>query len=128
MKVVVAMVLVFAAAGAVLLSSCAGGGPTLYQRLQDEDAKVRIAAVVEAGQTKDRKALALLVERLNDSEKDVRLYAIIALERITGQTLGYQFYEPSEARERAVERWRQYVAKAATMPANPFTSAQRSAP
>jgi HEAT repeat protein len=127
MKVVVAMVLVLSAAGAVLLCSCAGTGPTLYQRLQDEDAKVRIAAVIEAGQTKDRKALALLVERLDDSEKDVRLYAIIALERITGQTLGYRYYDPAEAREQAVARWRQYIAKAATMPANAVTSARRSA-
>ncbi len=128
MRVVVAMVLALSAAGAVLLSSCAGGGPTLYQRLQDEDPKVRVAAVVEAGQTKDHKALSLLVERLSDGEKDVRLYAIIALERITGQTLDYRFYEPPEAREQAVQRWRQYVAKAATMPANSVTSAQRSAP
>jgi len=128
MRVAVAMVLALSAAGAVLLPSCAGGGPTLYQRLQDEDPKVRLAAVVEAGQAKDRKALALLVERLSDSEKDVRFYTIIALERITGQTLDYRFYDSPEAREQAVGRWRQYVSKAATMPTTSFTSAQRSAP
>jgi HEAT repeat protein len=121
------MVLVLSAAGAVLLSSCAGAGPTRYQRLQDEDAKVRLAAVVEAGQAKDRKALSLLVERLSDSEKDVRLYAIVALEHITGQTLDYRFYDSPEAREQAVERWREYLAKSATMPATPLISAQRSA-
>lgn len=128
MRIVVAMMLTLSAAGAVLVCSCAGAGPTLYQRLQDEDAKVRIAAVIEAGQAKDRKALSLLVERLDDSEKDVRLYAIIALERITGQTLEYRYYDPPEVREQAVQQWRQYVAKAATMPAGRVTSSQRSAP
>ena len=121
------IMLALLAAAAAGLSACAGGGPNLYQRLQDEDPKVRVEAAVEAGRTKDAQAVALLVERLDDSEQDVRFYSILALERITGQTFGYKCYEPIEARRQAIEQWRKYAAKTAK-PATRPTSAQRSAP
>ena len=124
MRTIMLALLAAAAAG---LPACAGGGPNLYQRLQDEDPKVRVEAAVEAGRTKDAQAVALLVERLDDSEQDVRFYSILALERITGQTFGYKCYEPIEARRQAIEQWRKYAAKTAK-PATRPTSAQRSAP
>jgi hypothetical protein len=110
------IMLALLAAAAAGLSACAGSGGSLYHRLQDEDPKVRVEAAIEAGQAHDAKAMVLLIERLDDSEVDVRFYSIGALERITGQTFGYKCYEPIEARRQAIERWRQYAAKSAKQP------------
>lgn len=92
-----------------LLASCAAPDAGLQARLQDEDPQVRLAAVVEAGQTHDRKAAALLVERLNDGESDVRFFAILSLEKITGMTMGYRYYDPQPKRDQAVAQWRQWL-------------------
>ena len=64
---------------------------------------------MEAGNTHDRKALPLLVERLGDSDSDVRFFAILALEKITSQRLGYESYDSEPLREAAIARWRQYL-------------------
>jgi hypothetical protein len=81
----------------------------LYQRLVAEDPSVRLTAIVEAGERKDRRAVPLLVERLGDSDSDVRLVANVALEKITGMTMGYECYEPEAKRQAAIERWRWWL-------------------
>ena len=53
MRLVQLTLLVLLAGVAGLMSSCAAGGASLYQRLQDEDPKVRLQAVLEAGQQRD---------------------------------------------------------------------------
>ena len=93
--VIAAVAVMFAAAAAILL--LATGQPTLQQRMQDEDPQVRVKAVVEAGQSHDKKMLGLMVERLNDSEDEVRFFTIMALQRMTGQTMDYRFYDRPEA-------------------------------
>ena len=129
MRSVQLMVLMFLAGAAGLMSSCAAGGASLYQRLQDEDPKVRLQAVVEAGQRHDHRAVGLLVERLGDGDEDVRLFASLALERVTGQTMGYRFYDLPEARQQAIDRWRQYLLKgAATRPATGATNSASTLP
>lgn len=88
---------------------CDIGGANLYAALQDEDPSVRIQAVHTAGKTKDPKAVPYLVDRLTDSESDVRFYAIEALKRSTGETMGYKYYKPAAKRAEAVERWREWL-------------------
>ena len=94
-----------------MVSGC--GSPTprssLYQQLQDEDPSVRIQAIHHAGQAKDPQAVPYLVDRLSDSDSDVRFFAIVALQKITGQTMGYDFYAPSPQRDAAIQRWRQWL-------------------
>ena len=78
--------------------------------LQSPVADERIAAIFRAGQTRDSSAVPLLVERLEDRCEAAGLFAIEALERITGTRLGYNYYDPPDERSRAVARWRQWLA------------------
>lgn len=95
--------------GLCLLGGCYPTGTDLYMQLQDEDPSVRNQAIVRAGQLKDQKAIPFLVDRLTDSQEDCRLFAILALDRITGRTMGYNYYEPADKRAEAVRRWRQWM-------------------
>jgi len=83
------------------------GGMTLYERFQDADPAVRVAAAIEAGQTKDPRALPYLVDRLTDSEPEVRLAAGVALRKATGEASDLRYHAPPEQREQAAARWRQ---------------------
>ena len=83
----------------------------LYARLQDEDPIVRVGAIRQAGETKDSKSVSHLVDRLTDGDPTVRLFAIIALEKITGRRLGYKSYAPLAERVEAAGRWRQWLRK-----------------
>jgi len=82
----------------------------LYRRFQSEDPSVRMAAVLQVGRQKDRKSAPYLVDRLTDAEAEVRFAAIFALQRITGTTRGYRYYESSARRGEAVQRWRAWLA------------------
>jgi 23S rRNA A2030 N6-methylase RlmJ len=42
---------------------------------------------------------------LGSDDPAVRLYAIVALEKITGERRGYSPYDPPYEREQAIERW-----------------------
>jgi hypothetical protein len=100
------------------LLGCEASTPTvgtIAQRLQAEDPSVRIQAAVEAGNSDDKKVVPLLVDRLSDTDSDVRFYAGMALEKIVGQDLskemGWVSYDPADERDKAVTRWRQWVRK-----------------
>jgi len=58
---------------------------------------------------RDEKAVALLVDRLEDEDEGVRFYAILALDRITGERFGYDYAAPIDQRAEAVDRWREYA-------------------
>jgi HEAT repeat protein len=81
--------------------------------LEGECPSERSAACLAAGQRGDESALPLLVERLEDPAADVRFFAIAALRRMTGQTLGYHYYDKPEERLAAVQRWRQWLQREA---------------
>ncbi|MDY6914443.1 MAG: HEAT repeat domain-containing protein [Planctomycetota bacterium] len=100
--------------GCVLIVGCLASGcrlasSGLYRRLQDEDPTIRAQAAIEAGKWQDSKAVPYLVDRLTDSEAAVRFFAIISLEKITGQTMEYRYYAPDSERIAAVARWRQWL-------------------
>ncbi|MBN2562574.1 MAG: HEAT repeat domain-containing protein [Phycisphaerae bacterium] len=77
--------------------------------IHSDDPDERILGICEAAKAKDRRAVPLLVDRLEDEDDAVRFYAIGALDRITGKRLGYDYAEPLSDRAKAVERWRRYV-------------------
>lgn len=56
-----------------------------------------------------RAALDLLVGRLDDEDDAVRMFAILALEKMTGTRLGYEYHAPFHERARAVASWRRYL-------------------
>lgn len=79
---------------------------------------MRLAAIAEAGQNKDNRAIPDLIEQLESTDPGARLLAIRSLERITGRTLGYDYAEPWWKRAEAVRRWRSW-AKDENLPATP---------
>ncbi|MCK6457498.1 MAG: HEAT repeat domain-containing protein [Phycisphaerae bacterium] len=91
----------------VLIGAC--GGPAPPVNIQSPDAGDRIRAIKRAGEQKDRSAVPLLVDRLDDEDEAVRFFAILALERITGTRLGYDYRLTGAERTAAVERWRIHV-------------------
>jgi hypothetical protein len=46
---------------------------------------------------------------LDDEDSAIRFAAISALKRMTGQDLGYRYYDGEYDRRAAVERWRQWL-------------------
>jgi hypothetical protein len=96
----------------VAMAGCApstGGGKTLYLRLQDEDPAVRLDATVEAADAKDAKAVPYIVENLGSDDASMRMYSYIALKKITGMTLGYEYFGTQADREQAIKRWREWL-------------------
>jgi hypothetical protein len=66
----------------------------------------RARAAVALAEAGDPQAVDRLVSLLEDNDRGVRMYSILALERLTGQSYGYLYYAPEAERDRAVERWR----------------------
>jgi uncharacterized iron-regulated membrane protein len=81
----------------------------LYARLQHEDPTIRAEAIRAAARQKDQQAVAYLVDRLTDTEAEVRLFALTALRKITGRTMGYRYYDAPAERMEAVRRWRRWI-------------------
>lgn len=67
----------------------------------------RARAAVAAAEAGDAKAIDLLIELLDDRDRAVRMYSILALERLCGRTYGYRYYDPEPQRRAAIARWRQ---------------------
>ena len=65
----------------------------------------KLYAIEKAARDGDRSALSDLVEQLDSHDPAVRLMAITALERLTGETYGYRHYDPPAERNAAIERW-----------------------
>lgn len=88
------------------------GGCTAPRRplvVTDPDPSVKIPAYKKAVRTKDRAAAKQLIVDLDSDAPAVRLYAIGALERMTGQCFGYRYYDTDQARQVAVARWDQWL-------------------
>ena len=107
----------------MLGGGCSPSTQDVLKALQDDDPAIRQQAAIDAAGAKDRRAVPLLVDRLEDSDDGVRFAAINALARITGTDRGYRYYQPRSDRAAAVARWRQwldgtYPKSAATGPAS----------
>ncbi len=77
--------------------------------LRATDTAGRVPALVDAAGQDDARTLAELVRALSDEDPAVRLFAIQALDRRTGQTLGYRYYESADHRQAAAERWHRWL-------------------
>lgn len=100
----------------LLASACIWGGCTassaqLRRQMEAVDPARRIDAVIQAARRKDTSLTPALVDRLDDEDPAVRMYAILALERMTGERLGYSYAAPTSKRRDAVESWRSYIAR-----------------
>ena len=91
--------------------------------IHSENAGDRILAIRQAAEKGDRSAMPLIVDRLDDEDDGVRLYAILALEKLVGTRMGYEYSAPFERRVASVERWREYVRSGRHMAGSPPVAA-----
>ena len=97
---------------ALLPLGCADGGQlSIEAGLQSQHPSDRSDACLRAARTRHRPAVPLLIERLEDTEAEVRLFAVRALKAITGLTdaHGYRYYASPPERRGAVQRWREWL-------------------
>ena len=69
------------------------------------DPAAKLNAIKTAGINRDATAIPHLIQQLESDDPSVRLFAIGALERITGTRLGYIPYDPPTKRRAAIEGW-----------------------
>ncbi|HVT89935.1 MAG TPA: hypothetical protein VHD56_13860 [Tepidisphaeraceae bacterium] len=96
---------------------CGGRG---VKSVNDPDPSLKIPAIKAAADAKDSTQVVQLVKDLSNDDPAVRFYSIGALERLTGQTFGYQYFVDDDQRAPAVERWRAWLAG--------WEAAQKTAP
>lgn len=75
--------------------------------MQSPDPLKRAEGAVIVSATRDAKEVPALVSLLEDSDPGVRLYAIVSLQKLFGESFGYDYYAPADQREAAVARWRE---------------------
>ena len=95
-------------------AGCAGSGPVVG--LKSDEVAGRIQAMKLAAQRRDQSAVPALVLALESDDPAERLFAIEALERITGTNLGYHYYDSDAARAQAVRRWKDRLTGPQTKP------------
>jgi HEAT repeat protein len=98
--------LALAAASLTCLPACDSPG-TRRERLVSPYPPDRARAAVQLAEAGDTQAVDLLIDLLEDRDRAVRMYTILALERLCGETYGYKYYDPEPQRAAAVARWRQ---------------------
>ncbi len=97
-----------------IINICAGCVTKLPEKvgikdLQSNNPAVQVLAIKWAGDNKVQKAVPLLVDLLESQDASVRFYAILALKKITGKTLGYNYAEDASSRAKGVENWRKFL-------------------
>ena len=92
----------------ILLGGCASKG-TLSERFGSFEPAVRIHAIVEVTRAKNQQFVPMLVNCLSDDDSAVRTYAILGLEKLTGERFGYSYSASSSERVEALARWQDYV-------------------
>jgi HEAT repeat protein len=119
------MLVVAGAVGASALG-CGRPMPAYPKGFESGDPIVRSRTIQMAAQRGDHGALPLLVNRLEDEDEGVRLFAIVALEKLTGDRLGYNYADPAPQRARAVKRWRAYLESVDKSASRPATGDRRT--
>ena len=99
---------------AVVLGSVAGGAcstPRPEKDVRNPDPAGKIPAYKEAVREKDRSAARQMVKDLDSDDPAIRMFAIVALRRLTGgDQLGYQYFDDHHQRRPAIKRWERWLA------------------
>ena len=93
----------------LLLVACNNTSSDYMANISSGKPEVATAAMSKAAQEKSRQAIVPLIKRLHDEDPAIRLSAIRALRRITGQDMGYRSYESPVKRAQAIQRWWDWV-------------------
>lgn len=115
--------LIGAFAAGVLVASC--GYPP--RGFDSSDPVERFRAAIDAEKNNDPRVIPELIKLLDTDDAVVRLGASRELERLTGQTMGYNHAAPDEDRQKAIQAWVAWYesgtrsVKSTPKPANPST-------
>jgi hypothetical protein len=104
--------------------SLVGCRPTTKPDFHSPEPGARNEAIIDAAASKNQAAIPDLVRMLQSDDGATRLLAIRTLERLTGETLGYDYASNLETRRAGIARWENYVrsnqtAESATIPERP---------
>jgi hypothetical protein len=77
--------------------------------IHSRHAAQKIPAIREAVDAGDKSIIPQLVHDLDSSDPAIRFYAIEGLQRLTGETFGYLYYEDAAQRRPAVMNWRKWL-------------------
>jgi hypothetical protein len=96
-------ILVFGLAPLLLLWGCA---PRATEAdFESPNPASKLYAIRQAGAERDVSKVPALIEQLDSDDPAVRMYSIIALDKIVGRRLGYSPYDPPWKREPTVQAW-----------------------
>ncbi len=80
--------------------------PSLDPAFDSPAPSKRLDAIVDAAAQDDRSTIAPLIDKLDSDDPAERMFAIRALERISGgRTFGYRYADPEWLRRDSVNRW-----------------------
>lgn len=93
----------------VLMVGMPACGPGLKPDFEAGFARQREMAIIEEVRKGHSADVRAIVRMLDASEPSTRMIAIDGLERLTGETFGYDAFGPQDERAAAIERWVVYV-------------------
>jgi hypothetical protein len=98
---------------AIAIAFCISGcsAPRSPRIVTNPDPAGKIPAYKKAVREKDLSVIRQLVKDLDSDDPAVRMFAIQALEELTGQRYGYTYYHDELQRRDSLGRWRDWLAK-----------------
>lgn len=92
--------------------------PKVEADIESDVPQERLMGLAASMRANDRSAAREYVEMLESQDPAVRMFAIGALERMTGETKGYDFAAPERDRAEAVGAWAAWVESGASATAS----------
>lgn len=77
--------------------------------MDNPDPSGKIPAIKDAVEARDLAAARQLIKDLESDDPAVRFFAIQGLQRLTGQTFGYRYFDDERARKPALEKWHAWL-------------------
>ena len=100
---------------AIMLTGCSSGfGP---KSVSSEDPSSKIPAIKQSVNERDLGQCEQLIKDLDSDDPAVRFYSIGGLQRLTGQTFDYHYYDDETQRAPAIARWKAWLAERNSSPA-----------
>ncbi len=98
--------ILFVVVGVIVLTALpACQQPASEGGFDSADPASKLYAIRRADGPADADKIPNLIEQLNSDDPAVRMYAIVALERVTGTRLDFDPYAPAYERDAAVRNW-----------------------
>lgn len=89
------------------LASCGKPPAASLGGFHSPDPAARLYAIQNAGEQQDRSSIPYLIESLDSDDPAERMWAIHALEKMTGERKGYNPHATVLNRDQSVTRWQE---------------------